>query len=493
MFIKFLVLEWKSLFRATHVKHSIVIKIFLGILGLLIAVGLLAVGHSMYDLLDENFESVFPMQQVNAVLALWFVSELALRFFMQQLPILQVKPFLIQRITRSSLVHYLLAKSLFSFYNLLAPLVFIPFAIACISAGDYSSMQIVGWLVPVISTSLSLHFFNFTIQRVLSANWKLATAVVAVLMSVLLLEYSNVWPISRQIASYFESVLQYPVLCAAPISLIVAAYVVLFRSLRKSLYLENTSLRNSTVAKTKYLRWLDQMGHYAPLIRLDLQLLWRNKRSKSLLITGMVGLFYGLIFYPNPTGSSSSMCVFVGIFMTGLFTFNFGQFVPAWDSTYYPLLHTQRIGNMEYLIAKSIVLYSAITLSTILTIPYIYFGTDILLINIVAGLYNIGINVPILLYFGCFNKKRVELDKSQFFNYQGMGASQWIVMLPALLIPVILWSIISIFVSFEITCILFGAIGIIGICLRNLLLQRIAKRYHARKYAMLAGFKQVSE
>ncbi|PVH25381.1 DUF5687 family protein [Sphingobacterium corticibacter] len=493
MFVKFLALEWKSLFRSANVGHSILIKTLLAFFALLFAIGLLAIGHSMYDILDESSDHLFPMQQVNRYLLVWFLSELGLRFFMQQLPILNIKPFLIQRISRDTLTHYLLSKSLFTFYNLLAPLLFIPFAIACWSIGDYSGLQILGWLVAVIGTSLSLHFFNFSIQQSLSAHWRLASIIVLVVAILILLDYLHVLSVSDQIAAFYELVLLHPSLAVLPILLIVVSYLLIYRSLRHQLYLEGRAHSRKNSTKTDDIRWIDQLGRYAPVIRLDLKLLWRNKRTKSLLTTAFFGLLYGLLFYNNSSSSSQGMLVFVGIFMTGLFTLNFGQFVPAWDSSYYSIIHTQRINIQDYLGAKSILLYISIIFGMILTIPYVYFGKEILMINLSTAVYNLGVNVPIILYFGTYNKKRVDLEKSQFFNYQGMGAAQWIMMLPALLIPVILWSIVQAFTTFETTCLIFVVLGMIGLCFRNVWLRIIARRYHARKYAMLEGFKQVGE
>ena len=58
---------------------------------------------------------------------------------------------------------------------------------------------------------------------------------------------------------------------------------------------------------------------------------------------------YGLVFYPNPVYKEMvPMFVFVGIFVTGIFIINFGQFIPAWDSGYYKLLMSQNIKYKEY-------------------------------------------------------------------------------------------------------------------------------------------------
>ena len=108
------------------------------------------------------------------------------------------------------------------------------------------------------------------------------------------------------------------------------------------------------------------------------------------------------------------MFVFVGIFVTGIFIINFGQFIPAWDSGYYKLLMSQNIKYKEYLNSKySLMLMSAVIMF-ILSIPYVYFGWEILVIHFAVMIYNIGINTYILLYAGSFNRKKIDLGMVVF-------------------------------------------------------------------------------
>jgi len=104
------------------------------------------------------------------------------------------------------------------------------------------------------------------------------------------------------------------------------------------------------------------------------------------------------------------MLVFVGVFITGIFVINFGQFVPAWDSTYYSMLMTQNISMNHYLESKAILMYISVGILTVLSTPYLYFGWDILWINVSCAIYNLGVNVPLILAFGAMNKKRIDLD-----------------------------------------------------------------------------------
>ncbi len=75
-------------------------------------------------------------------------------------------------------------------------------------------------------------------------------------------------------------------------------------------------------------------------------------------------------------------------------------------------------------------------------------------------------------------------------NYQGTGAAQWLVALPLMVLPLLIWYV-SFLVSNEIIATATLAIlGIIGLLLRNFLMNKIVLLYKKQKYAMINGFKQ---
>jgi hypothetical protein len=191
--------------------------------------------------------------------------------------------------------------------------------------------------------------------------------------------------------------------------------------------------------------------------------------------------------------SMPSIFVFVGIFMTGIFMINFGQFIPAWDSSYYSMMMSQNIPLKQYLNSKAALLIFSIVLLTILTTPYVYFGYDVLLINIVCAVYNIGVNVPILLFAGSFNRKRIDLEKSPFLNYQGTGAAQWLVGLPLLALPILFFWFLNKYVSFEAAILVLLVLGLLGIIFRKAIMEQVTELYRKNKYAMINGFKQTGE
>jgi hypothetical protein len=69
------------------------------------------------------------------------------------------------------------------------------------------------------------------------------------------------------------------------------------------------------------------LGGIGDMIALDLKLIFRNKRPKSLVILSAVILLYGFIFYPRYVATENySMLFFFALLITGIFVSNYGNF-----------------------------------------------------------------------------------------------------------------------------------------------------------------------
>ena len=119
-----------------------------------------------------------------------------------------------------------------------------------------------------------------------------------------------------------------------------------------------------------------------------------------------------------------------------------------------------------------------------------FFGSKLLLINSVAFLYNIGVLSFLLLYLATYNKKRMDMSKGSAFNYQGIGASNWLAMIPAFLLPVLIYVPFSLAGLPYAGLIFIGIIGIIGLIFNKQILEIIFKQFEKRKYIMAEGFRE---
>lgn len=490
MFWKLLSLEWKSFFRSATLGKELTLKIIIGFFALYGLFSLLLLGVGLHFLLEKLMPGVEPIQILNQYILIWFLMELAVRYMMQKIPIINIKPFLIQNIQRKTLVNFILTKSIFSYWNILTPIIVIPFSVVTVINTHWNFGQLTGWTLSVLSLVLIANFLNIYIEKkILDSKFLFAVffGTVAIFYG---LEYFEVFSTTKLVGGIFDSILVQPFWCLIPIALVVFLYKINQKNLIQNFYLDSYLKTETQSFDDTDLSWTNRFGAIAPFMQLDMKLIWRNKRPKTTVYISIFFALYGLIFYTQDMYDQSAMWVFVGLFMTGIFMINFGQFVPAWDSSYYPMMMTQNIPLKLYLTSKASLMNFSILVMTILTLPYGFFDPLILVLNLACAIYNFGVNVPLLLYAGSFNKKRIDLDKTQFSNYQGTGVMQWLIILPLTGIPIIIWVIAKYFGNFYIATGILAALGIMGFFLRNQCMKMIIQAYKTRKYAAISGFKQ---
>lgn len=492
MFKRLFILEWNSFFRSTDLGKGIAVKILLGFLGLYFLVSFLTLGFSLHFLLKELYPNDEPIFLVNKFLLIWFCISFFIRVMFQKIPLLNIKPLLIQNIKRSSIVHYTLLKTIYSFSNWLLIAIIAPYVIITSRITDFSNAQLLGWFVAVLSTEYIINFYNLYIQKNFSTSLIKILPFLILVIVLFCLDYFKIFSVTDLFGSFYDFVLNNPILCLIPMVIVVFSYFLLFNDIKRNMYLDAYLQDERSEFKEYNLSWTNRFGELAPFLQLDLRLLWRAKRARNTIIVCLLFLAYGLFFYPNPEFKDSSMLVFVGIFISGIFIINFGQFVPAWDSSYYAMLMTQNMPIKLYLESKATLMAISVGILTILSTGYLYFGWEILWINISCAIYNLGVNIPLILWFGAMNKKRIDLDNGNYFNYQGVGAAQWLVGIPLLIIPIIIWVIFKSIAGMNVANIILILLGIIGLAFRNHLLNWIANKYIIKKYSMLAGFKEVN-
>lgn len=488
MFKQFASLQWKSFFRSANLGKSLGVKILMGFFGVYMLVSLAGLGAGMYFILRKLFPDQSPMWSISQFFIYWVLIELFLRYFMQKLPVMDIKPFLTTPVKKSTIAHYILGRSAASIYNLLTLFFIVPFAIVLLFHG-YPVLNVVLWVVAVMALVLCINYINLLINK----NEKVLIGIASMLVIGYGLEYFGIFSVKEFFAPVFHALYAYPITVLVPIALAITIYYLNYNYLRNTIYLDATLQSKTAAASTSNLSWTKRFGEMGSFLQLDLKMIWRNKRTKSQVYISLLFVFYGLFFYTQDMYSSMMpMKVFLGIFMTGIFLSNFGQFIPAWDSSYYSMMMSQNIPMRKYLESKATLITVSVVAMFLLTIPYVYFGWDVLAINLACALYNLGVNIPVILFFGSFNKKRIELDQSPFGNMQGTSATQFLIMLPVLAVPILLFSVFYYLFSVEVAVGVLSILGIVGFTMKNYLLNLITEQYKRKKYGMVAGFKEKS-
>ena len=484
MILHFLKLEWKQYFRSSHWQKGLAIKIIMGFFVLYFLVAFLAVGIGGYFILKKEFPESDPLQIVNSYLLFAILGDLVFRYLMQKLPIMNIKPLLILPIKKNKLVHYVLGKSAFSIFNILGLFFYIPFSVVLIKEG-YNTAGVLGWLATMILIIQSANFLNFLINK----NNKALIIIGTLLVTLIGLQNFGIANVVGFGGSIFDFIYQNPIYSLIGIIMLVVLYQLNYKQLRNQVYLDGAVATKVEEANTADLSWANKLGDVAPFIKNDIRLIWRNKRTKTVFLMSFLFLFYGLFFYTQEVYQKMpAVLMFASLFVTGGFTLNYGQFIPAWDSAHYKMLMSQSFRYRKFLESKWVLMVTMTTVLYFLSFPYLYLGTEIFLMITAGAIFNIGFNSLFLLYAGSFNRKRIDLTKGGFGNTQGTSATQFLIIIPLMLFPMLLFWIFDKFVGYNSGFIVVAAVGIISLLLRNYAMDFIEKKYIKDKYAMINAF-----
>jgi len=483
---QFLSLEWKQFKRASYFQKGIGIKILLFLAALYFGGIAIFFGAGLFYILKKALPNIDPIETVNNFLIYWIVFDLMLRFFMQQLPVMNIKPLMTIPIKRNTIIHYLLGKTMLSFFNILGILLFLPFCIVLLVEG-YAVINVLCWFLSIIFITLSINFLNFLINK----NNIIFYITLSILALLIGLEYYQVFQVSKSIGFAFNLLYNQPYLAMVPLIIMVGLYQINFNAIRKGFYLDGTISKKTEKVDTTDLSWMNRFGSIAIFLKNDVRLILRNARPKQVLTMSFLFLFYGLIFYTQEVyRDMPAFLAFASMFVTGGFLMTFGQLVPSWDSEYYKMLMSQNIPYRKYLESKWYLMVVAVTISFILSTPYLYFGWKIFGMIAAGALFNIGLNSFITLFGGALNRVPIELNvkAKAFSNTNGFNPTQMLIALPKLGLPMLLFYIPYKLVNFEVGLIVLALTGALGIVFKNFFLSKIESIYQKGKYKTVAAF-----
>lgn len=483
--------QWKQARRSPFWQKSLVLNIVLGFFIFLILLELLGLGLMLRTILSEVFPGRDLVVIFNGALLYYFAIDLILRYLMQSLPVMAAQPYFHLPVRKTVIVNYILAKSILFILNYLPLLVLIPWAVKTVAV-DYSTIQALQWLFGIIFLMFTNNFIIVYVKRQIFSRPWIVAVFGFVVIGFILLDLLGVYSISVISAKLFFYLITVPWAFLVPLVFLFLVYLLNFAYLRSRMYIEEISVKKhrrvDTLAGIAYLKSLGRVGE---LIAFELKLYWRNKRSKSLLYLMPIFLLYGFFFYPQETYQDmGGMMIFVGIFITGGVGMSVGNYFLGWESSFFDAILANNIDFDKYFRAKYMILLGTAVFSYVVTIPYAFYGWEILYINTMCFLMNIGISAHVILIFCSNNKKRMDLSRGAAFNYQGVGASQFIIMLPLLLLPVIIYVLFALFLDRIPAATILGLMGIAGMLFHKPIMHYAVDRFRRRKYIIAEGFRE---
>ncbi len=486
----FLSHQWKDFWRSRNKGGSIAAQIFLGFFMLYFLALAVAIGFGMKFFIEKAFPGANTITIFNGFILYYFLFDLAIRTQAQELPTLSIVPYLHLNITKKTIVNFLNIKSLFTVFNFLPLFVFIPFSLMKVG-------QTLGWLTAVmyILSVVALTIFNnylvLYLKRKAISNIAYFAVGIAIIMGLAVLDYYKIISVRDASNFLFVKIAQYPLLALIfPIAALLI-YKVNSDFLKINLYTEELSTKDAKKGSTDY-AFLNRFGKVGELAALELKLILRHKRPRSTSMMSIFFLAYGFIFYREELIAKNAfgMMLFAAVFVTSSSVLFYGQFMFAWQSTHFDGLLANKVNFKNFIRAKFLLFNIATTIVALISALYGFISLKLILLHLAAYLYTIGFGTVIVLYFATLNYKRLDITKSASFNWQGVGASQFILTIPYIAIPILIYMPFGLMNLPYIGLAVLGGFGFVMLLMRNFWINYITTRFIEKRYKIAEGFRE---
>jgi hypothetical protein len=482
--------QWKSFWRSRNAGKSLAIQIFIGFITIYLLVSAIGLGFFLQELLRKAYPGQDIIKIFCGFILYYFLGDMFIRFMIQDLPTLTIKPYLVQNIQRRQLIKFLNVRSMLSVINLLPLLLFIPFTLMAI-APKYGVIAASTFIISIMSLTFFNHFIILYVKRksIVNSWWYLIFfAVIGFFGGA---DYFHVFSLRNVSAFIFTRMLSVPLICLLPLAMAIFAFINNYEFLYKNLYLEDIVARGKKKESADY-TFLNRFGNIGDLIGLDLKLILRNKRPRSVAMITLLFLFYGFIFYKQAyiTEGKWGFLLFGAVFITGMFIINYGQFLFAWQSAHFDGMMASNLSVKTYIKSKFILFTAVCTIVLLITSFYGFMSWKLLVIQLAAYFYNVGLHTVISVYFATYSYKAIDIGRGATFNYQGMGAEKWLYSLVIFLVPMVIYAPFAFFINAWSGIIAIGLLGLISFLLQDWWIDILTKEFFKRKYKILSGFRE---
>ncbi|SHO64744.1 DUF5687 family protein [Algoriphagus zhangzhouensis] len=493
MFFELIRLQFLKSIRSTSFAKSLITNIVLGLVILLLLSYVVLAGVFLPRIIQELTGSEDTLSVLNSYLIYFFLFEFMYRYFIQQLPVVDLESLLHLPIGKRKIMHMLLIRSFFSPMSIIALLLFLPSGLQVVLP-EYGSLGLLGWIGSIIFTSWILHWFMLWFKQ----KFEDSTIGLVIVVAVLVLGSGASYMGWYNLGEIMKPVFDFAMTSLIPLIVLaiglVGSYYLCFSYYLSNAYLEDLSEEENVRFTDQSIGFFSRFGNAGEMANVEWKLIIRHKKSRTYIMLSIFFLLYGLIFYTNPAYQSedgiSPIFIFVGVFITGIFMIQYGQLFLSWNSQNFDY-YLMKKGGVEELVKGKYLLFIFIScLSFLASVPYVYFGWEFLIIHFATFIFNIGVLVHAIIYLALWKPKPMDLNKGAMFNYEGVGAAQWLMILPMMGLPYLVYLPFSLLVSDYAGLIALFVCGIIGILSFKVLSRININRVYSNKYEISSSFRQ---
>lgn len=299
MIKKLLIHHWKSYWRSPEKGQNLTTAIVTGLSFLILSGYGFAAGFYLPDLLKKIAPHESPTALLNTgvlyITSVWFL----LRLFLQGIPSQAVDYYRMLPVKRSTLIWTLLLKSLASPFNMVAFFFYAPFAFKGVLS-EYPLTPAICWFLTVISIELSSNYFMLYVKKRIFSKPTLILPFILILIVSLVFEF-----IASKSTGYYSglligSVIINPFVVAIPVLVLGGLVILNYRSLDNNFYPDDLVIgRKENIRSYSRYGFLENFGEIGSYVALELKMIFRNKRPRTLFYYSFIFFIYPLMIYKN--------------------------------------------------------------------------------------------------------------------------------------------------------------------------------------------------
>ena len=493
MILQLLKHSWLKVWRSPAFNQSMVQNIILGLIGLYFLVNMLVLGYFLGDLLEEYSAEERAMTLVVAGLFYYALLDLLTRYFIQKFPAIDIKPYLTLPVQKSTQAHYLLLRSLGSFYNIFPLFFLVPFFFKSVVRGGYPMTQVIAFAIFSMGLILLNNFLSFYIEKRMAIKGAWVGSLLVGIVILFFCEqqgYIQMYPYLLKLA---KGILNNPMLAAIPLLLSSVFYYVSHRFFTKNFSLDTNKASSYLFGQNLPIGLFDRFGEAGKLMDLEIKLMLRSQRSRTYLMMSALFLFYPFLLLDMDSDTISPyMLIFVGVIITGMMAMNHGQLMLSWNSLHFDLLQSRSYTYQDLFTAKYYILVLSCIIPFIICLPYFFIEKDIVLFSFALLLYNMSISIFAYMYLASYNSLRVDPNEKGAFNMKGFGAAHFLIPFPIMFLPCFIYMVGSFFGGKTGGLSLIALVGIIGLLLHQPIIRYCVDKFKKNRYQIGAAFRKSS-
>ena len=300
MFVKFISLEWKSAKRASIWQKNLILNLVIGFFLFISLLYLLLIGLFIGKIIQEIYPGEDPVVIFNGFLIFYFFTDLFIRFMMQSLPEISLESFLHLPLRKSTIIHYMVGRTVLNLFNLIPLFIFIPVLFTLIKP-EAGSLQSLNWMVTLILLILGNTFLSTYIKRMFGTKPLIVLALVVIIGTLFAMDKTGLFSFALLSSQALGAVIRQPLYLVLPMAWMILTYLLHYQFLKNHLYPEEVRIRrHKEVQSSTGNRLMRSFGITGTIFMLEMKLYWRHKRTRTMIYMLPIFLGYGLFFYFQP-------------------------------------------------------------------------------------------------------------------------------------------------------------------------------------------------